>query len=115
MIANKASWKNLPISEQRELIPFQGLYSDLETENICRGFVPDSMDDKWFIYSEKGWVFFHRSWTGHCVFMLKLDSSLEGSRVTEAWVTRDLSHYNSSGVEGDLTLLSGLVQSLLTG
>jgi len=113
MRATKSSWKNVPISENKEKIPFEAFYSDSEVEFIGLGFVPESMDDKWFIYSEEDWVYFHRSWSGHCIFMVKLDGSPAGGRIAEAWVTRDSTQYNSSGSEGDMELLSTLIINML--
>jgi len=111
--AKKSDWKNFPISDRKEKIPFERFYSDVEAEKIFNGSIPKTMEDKWFIFSEGDWVYFHRSWTGHCIFALKLDGSPSGVCVAEAWVTRDSEHFNSSGVESDINMLSGLVKSIL--
>lgn len=113
MKATKSSWKNSPLSTHREIIPFEGFYTDNEAVNICNGLVPESMDDKWFIYSENDWVYFHRSWTGHCIYKLKLDGASAGVRVTEAWVSRDSSYYNSPGADAKVEILSNLIRSIV--
>ncbi|OCK75496.1 hypothetical protein K432DRAFT_171114 [Lepidopterella palustris CBS 459.81] len=52
---------------------------------LIAGFCPEAMEDKWFIYSEgpdaegKLQLHFHRSWTGHKIFLLDIDLKREGS------------------------------------
>jgi len=33
------------------------------------GLVPEEIEDKWFIYWEDDTLFFHRSWTGNCIYV----------------------------------------------
>lgn len=113
MKALKTSWKNKAISSEKEKIPLEGFYTDVEAEAIGNGLIPESMDDKWFIYTENSWVNFHRSWSGQCIFMLKLEASPTGVRVAEAWVSRDSSQYQSPGVDAELETLTNLIMKLL--
>lgn len=113
MKATKESWKTEPMPKERELLPFEGFYTDLDAENMMKGHIPEEMEDKWFIYFDRGWLYFHRSWTGHCIYMVKLDGSPAGVRTVEAWVNRDKSQYNSSGMESDLSILTSLINSKL--
>lgn len=113
MKATKKSWKNEKMSKERELLSFEALYSDLDADKMMNGYLPKEMEDKWFIYFHKGRLYFHRSWTGYCIFMAKLDAFSTGMRMTEVWVTRDKLHYNSSGRESDLSIFSSLIESLL--
>lgn len=71
------------------------------------------MDDKWFIFFEDGWLYFHRSWTGSCIYGLKLDRGPEGVRVADGWVTRDRGQYNSPGVEKEMEILQGVIAAKL--
>jgi hypothetical protein len=65
--------------------------------------VPKDMEDKWFIYFERGpanrppeaqesaspqgWLLFHRSWTGACIYGLHLERAPGGgARVVDSWV-----------------------------
>ncbi|MDH5630790.1 MAG: hypothetical protein OEY96_11625 [Gammaproteobacteria bacterium] len=113
MIASKKSWKNEPMAKEREMLSFDKIYTNLDAEKMMKGFIPEDMDDKWFIYFENRWLYFHRSWTGHCIFKLKLDCSPTGARVMETWVTRNQLHYKSSGSEDELSMLSALIDNLL--
>ena len=88
--------------EQRERLSFEALYTDLDAEKMMNGFIPKEMEDKWFIYFENGWLYFHRSWTGHCIYMVKIDGS-----------NRDKEQYNNSDSALDINILSSLIQNKL--
>ena len=96
--------------DRLEYVPF---FDDVEAEQLRLGLVPELMEDKWFIYFEDGWLYFHRSWTGHCIFSLKLDGSPAGVRTVEAWVNRDKKQYNSAGPRSDIELLDSLIRNRL--
>lgn len=57
MKAQKSSWKNFDMPKEREKIPFEALYSDLEAEKMMEGFIPEGMDDKWFTILMQGGCF----------------------------------------------------------
>jgi hypothetical protein len=38
------------------------------------GCIPRDMDDRWFIYLEGEWVHLHRSWTGFCIYQVRLEA-----------------------------------------
>jgi hypothetical protein len=98
---------------ERERLDLPMLYSDADAEQMMKGHIPSNMDDKWFIFFENGWLYFHRSWTGHCIFAVRLDGFPAGVRVVEAWVNRDASQYNSPGVDADKQLVEQLIGSCL--
>jgi hypothetical protein len=111
--AVRTSWKTLPLPTQREALSFQAFYSDADAEQISKGLIPEEMEDKWFIFHELGWVYFHRSWTGSCIYWLKLDGSPAGVRVTESWVNRDREQYNVTDTVFDREFLRCLIDRLL--
>ena len=98
---------------EKELIPLDGYYSELDVERMMKGIIPKDMDDKWFIYYRDGWLYFHRSWTGFCIFQVKLSNSKSGKQITEAWVNRDKTQYDSDGIEEDAFMLSQAIQCLI--
>lgn len=109
MRTTRDTWKTLPLPEKRVALDFVGFYSDTRAELIALGYKPSDMDDRWFIYSESGWVYFHRSWTGACIFGLKLDGSPVGVRVAESWVSREASQYTGTDLELDREMLTKLI------
>jgi len=38
-------------------------------DKIKKGFIPKTMEDKWYIYSKDNWLFFHRAWTGQGIYV----------------------------------------------
>ncbi|MGB3511189.1 MAG: hypothetical protein WBA93_18525 [Microcoleaceae cyanobacterium] len=65
------------------------IYTKAELERITMGLIPQSMDDKWFIFYEEPWLYLHRSWTGLCIFKVCFEVVDEYAAVTEAWVNRE--------------------------
>ena len=94
---------------------FLALYSAAEAERIRFGLVPAQMEDKWFIFLEDAWLYLHRSWSGYCMFRLRLEAAGEGLRVAEAWVNRDPEQYEGGDDVYDVALLAYLIDRLLLG
>jgi len=114
--ASRTSWKTLPPPPQREALGFAATFNDAETELLVLGLVPKEMEDKWFIYYEgppHGWLLFHRSWTGACIYGVHLERSPGGARVVDSWVSRDPAQYKGTDVEYDGKLLRFLIDALL--
>lgn len=111
--ATRRNWKILPPPTEREHFQIPVLYSDADGERMRQGFVPQAMEERWFIYFEQGWLYFHRGWTGHCIFGVQLDGFPGGVRVIDAWVSRDKSQYNSQGLENDQKLVTDLIRTKL--
>jgi hypothetical protein len=116
MPADRHSWSKLtPLPEQRARLDFAGTFTPAEYERLCAGLIPEQMEDKWFIFAEDGTLFFHRSWTGHCIFELHLEAQGEGWGVAAAYASRDPGQYQSPGENYDLRLLDYLVEGVLLG
>ena len=61
-------WKITPISNLKDKITIKRTFTREEFEKIQLGHFPKDMDDKWFLFFEDDWLFFHRSWSGVCVY-----------------------------------------------
>jgi hypothetical protein len=107
--ATKAHWKILPLPADRERFSRDRVFSDADGERMRRGHIPEEMGDRWFIYFEDGWLYFHRSWTGACIFGVQLDGSPAGVRVVDCWVSRDREEYKSTDTEADKATLTRLI------
>jgi len=115
MKATGSDWKHLEAPAERENLGFEAAFSADETERILRGLLPDSMDDKWFIYFEDGWLRFHRSWTGAFIYALRLEVLSSGSRVVESWANRNPEQHRGQNAEYDRKLLRFLIDAFLLG
>ncbi|ASG19507.1 hypothetical protein Y958_00725 [Nitrospirillum viridazoti CBAmc] len=111
--ASRNSWKVLPLPARREPLNLFLSFSDVDADKLRQGLIPASMDDRWFIFFEDGWLYFHRSWTGACIYAVRLDGSPMGVRVIDSWASRDVDHYNSPGADHDRETVTRLIQSLL--
>ena len=60
-----------------------------EYELLERGFIPLQQEDKWYIYVEDAWIYFHRSWTGHARYKTKIEKSATGYLLTETCINED--------------------------
>ena len=109
------SWKTLPLPVKTEPLGFSALYTDADTEKIRDGLLPRAMEDKWFIYFLDGWLYFHRSWTGACIYAVRFDGSPAGVRAIDSWVSRDPQQYRSDDLEYDRKMLAFLIDALLLG
>ena len=108
-IATKDSWKTSPMSPSRMEIPFDLRLTHDEFNRLKHGYIPEMMEDKWFIYQENEWVYFHRSWTGYCIYQIRFVP--EGSQFVcrEAWVTRDANQYHNHDIEEDKRILKAIL------
>ena len=114
--ANPDSWKTLPKPEQATKLQYDVQFSDSELQDISKGVIPQQMEDKWFIYSESGWVHFHRSWSGALIYWIRIEEVSAGRNcVAEAWVSRNPDEYKENDDYYDLQLLDFLVRRFLLG
>lgn len=87
-----------------------------EVQLIARGHIPSGMDDKWFIYHEDDGVWFHRSWTGICIYRVTLQPTKAGGGIiTAAVANRNPEQYKSTDEAYDKLLLLYLIEHLLLG
>lgn len=94
-----------------------------ETARLKAGLVPADMDDRWFVFFEAEWLYLHRSWTGSCIFGVRLQEELlddlleqqHGVRVAQAWASREWDEYQSKSVEDDTRMLDKLLSALAAG
>ncbi len=88
-------------------------FSPQEMKHIRRGLVPEQMEDKWFIYWKDDTLFFHRSWTGFSIYVVRFAVEGDSCRMIEADVNRDPEQYKETSDERDAKMISYLVDVLL--
>lgn len=113
--ATAVSWPNKPMPDRSKVLEIEGTYSRDEYVTISQGFVPQSANDKWFIYLEGEWLSFHRSASGTCIFMLKLVAEKNHYVAETLLVNNDPKQFNSQNDEYNLMLVSYLIDNLLLG
>lgn len=80
-VATRDLWKTSPMSSMRAELPLDLRLTLDEFNRLKRSNIPHEMEDKWFIYQEDGWVLFHRSWTGSCIFQIRFEQDGELRRM----------------------------------
>lgn len=98
-----------PMPAQHIILSLDRLFSQAEIDLIKLGFAPREMQDKWFIYCENDVIYFHRSWTGYCIYQV----SLTGLRITQAIVNRDSQQYSETRNERDMQTIFQLIDMFL--
>ena len=73
----------------------------------------EQMEDKWFIYWKDDTLFFHRSWTGFCIYVIRFAVEGDSCRMIEADVNRDPKQYKETIDKRDVKMISYLVDVLL--
>lgn len=116
-IAFKQDHLNLPLPRSRESLGLLRHFNHAEFILIRKGFIPDSMDDKWFIYFDpvRFELRMHRSWTGFCIYALRFREDSEGVEISESWVNRKSKQYSSTDTRYDAEVASGLIDVFLLG
>ena len=92
--ATRTSWQNSPI-ENPERTELKLHFSDTQFGKLTRGLIPREMEDKWFIFYEDTWLYFHRSWTGFGAFKTQLIKGEKGYLINEFWTEGNKEKYNA--------------------
>ena len=111
--AKPTDWKTEALPAKRTPIPLDRIFLPQEMQRIRRGLVPEQMEDKWFIYWKDNTLYFHRSWTGYCIYVVHFAAEGDGCRMFEADVNRDPEQYRETNDERDAEMISFLVDVLL--
>lgn len=112
MKALPSSWQHKPFTEGSPFA-FQASFSDAEMARIEQGFIPSRMEEKWFIFYDAPYLFFHRSWTGLPVYRLKFERTPAGSRVVEALFSHTALSPNMPIPQDQAQSVHSLISSLL--
>lgn len=109
MAATRESWKTLPQPTEKEHFALTLSISEDALERMMHGVIPEDMSDRWFVFFESGWLYFHRSWTGSCVFGIEIQRSATGAAPGDCWVSRNEAEYTSTDIDRDRDTLTALI------
>ena len=113
-IATKDTWQNQPIDNPKRITIDLHL-TNKQFSKLKNGLIPQQMEDKWFIYYENEWLYFHRSWTGYGIYKAKLNKEADGYSITEFWAERNQEKYNNEDDNKDIETFSFLIARGLLG
>jgi hypothetical protein len=114
--ATRNSWQNLKLmSSEKTQILLNRVFSEEEFSKLSFGLIPQAMEDKWLIFLEDNTLYFHRSWTGECIYEVKFSKEQTKYVPKEVWVCRDSEKYKFTSNGYDEKILSFLIENLLLG
>ena len=113
-IATKKRWKNLQIDNPKR-IDLLIHFNDKQFEKLRQGLIPNQMEDKWFIFYENDWLYFHRSWTGFGLYKARLIKEQNGYLIKEIWVERNQEKYENEDDQTDVENITSLIARGLLG
>ena len=102
------------MTDRADKIDLALTFDKSEFEKIKGGHKPNDMDDRWFIYSDNNWIYFHRSWTGDCIFKIMIEKIDDNRYSTkECWVERDEKKYTIKDDNENRELIRQLIKDKL--
>lgn len=116
-IATQRSFKNKPMPKKTSELPLRMSFTNDEFAQIRRGFVPKSMDDRWFVFFDPitHQLSIHRSWTGFCIYIVQLEPVGNEWRIKSARVNRNPKQYKQTDINEDVAVVSWVIDDLLLG
>lgn len=111
--AEPSDWKNEALPVQRTTVRLNRAFSPAQMRKIRLGLIPEAMEDKWFVYWRDDTLFFHRSWKGICIYVVRFAAEGDSHRMIEAEVNRDPQQYQETRDERDAEIISYLIDVLL--
>lgn len=100
-------WETEPMPQKRAEFRMRLRLSPAQRARLQQGHLPQEMEDHWLGRWEDGRLCVYRSWTGYCIFIVRLGGPLGLCRVT---VNRDPKQYTGRDVRKERRLLSGLLR-----
>ncbi|GLI34198.1 NUDIX domain-containing protein [Desulforhabdus amnigena] len=114
-IASRKDWKIRAMPGMRTSIPIALEFSPEEKALIVCGHIPQEMEDKWFIFYERNRLYFHRSWTGYCIYILEFTEIGARFSGTRLLANRLDEQYSNKNDEYDAKMAAFLIDVELLG
>ena len=112
-IATSKDWKTKLLPKKRSLIPADRQFTLAEINRIKRGFIPMAMEEKWFVFFKRNRLYFHRSWTGYCVFVAHFKRRQDGFVLHLIEANRNRRQYTEQDDAYDAKLVSDIIDNFL--
>lgn len=113
-IATATAWQHEPIDNPKR-IDIALYFTDRQFSKLTKGIIPQQMEDKWFIFYENEWLYFHRSWSGFGIYKAHLIKEQDGYLVKEFWAERNQERYKNEDDNTDIKNFSHLIALGLLG
>ncbi len=104
-----------PLPDRQAVLPFAMHLQGFAAWLAARGFVPQEMEEKWFIHRDGDALLFRRSWTGLLIYRVAMRWDGDALLLGPAQVNRDPAQYKASDDAQDEAQLRYLVTRILLG
>lgn len=85
--------------------------SEADMDILCRGHIPDAMEDHWFMYCDDKAIRYYRSWTGMPAFEARYVKTSSGAKITSLKINHGLSQWGVNGAEAGFALFLYLIDA----
>jgi hypothetical protein len=114
LIASRSSWKATLIVNPKKISIDVHFTAD-QFAIIRRGFIPQVMEDKWFIFYEDTQLYFHRAWTGAGIYQAQIIRGADGYAIRTFFAERNKKIYRNEDDDQDKECLKYLIANVLGG
>jgi len=115
---NEIDWEitQIEIPKRIQLDYSRSFGFNMEHINVIKkGFIPKTLEDKWYIYSKDNWLFFHRAWTGYGIYKLEIKHDNGRYIIDEFYVERNIDKYENINDLFDIHILHVIIDWGLLG
>lgn len=110
----RSDWdKHEPMPLQHKAFSCSHNFTPSEYLKIQKGVLPEQMEDKWFIYFEEDKLYFHRSWTGYCIYIAEFEKKEDCYQMCKLTINRAVEQYTETDDKWDMQFVIYLVKLLL--
>ncbi|MEI7989939.1 MAG: hypothetical protein WCI88_12950 [Chloroflexota bacterium] len=113
--ATRTSWDIKPMPSSTTKLVFNRSFTNQEFALLSAGLIPKDMEDRWFIFMDGDWLYFHRSWSGFCVYQIRFEQEGEIYVVVKAIANRDPEQYRGTDNQYDADFIGFLIDDFLLG
>ena len=115
MLIKREDWKTEIMPNETASFDINKEISKTEYARMILGYKPKQMEDKWFAFVENDKLFFHRSWSGFCIYETEICKIEKGYLLSRTLVNRKVEEYKETNIEKDKELLHFLIDVILLG
>lgn len=113
MKAIAESWKREPFTEG-VVLAYRAEFNAAQFERLREGLIPQQMEDKWFVYYDEPFLYWHRSWSGKPVYRLEFAFDGDIARVMDAQISKAMGA-NEAELAHQTLMLDFLISNLMLG
>ena len=111
-VASSSDWETEPMPESKEEISIIKLAIPISYDEMAilqHGHIPQEQEDHWFMYCDREYIRYYRSWSGRCAFVAHYRKGEECYFIDELTINHALSEFGVNGDEAGVWLFRYLI------